>query len=120
MYCRKCGVQINDTDTYCYNCGFNQKSGNVNNFSAPKVIFTEKPKSVFKQAWFWIVVVLACFCVFSVAISAFKLVEKIDFSEEFNNNNPFDYNEFFKEYEDFEEFDEDTFEHYYNFDFNIK
>ena len=117
MYCRKCGVQINDTDTYCYNCGFNQNSGDVNSFTVPVTKLIEKPKFVFKKVWFWVLIVIACISVFLVASKIFEIVNGIDFSKEFNEKNPITY---YEKLDEFEDFDEDDFKHYFNFDFNIK
>lgn len=105
MYCRNCGSEINELDTYCFNCGARQ---NVVANNQPPVFKTEKPKSVFKKAWFWVLIVVAVLSLFSTLSTIFNIISKVDFNNEYNSNNPFDYEDFFEDYnENFE----------YNFDF---
>lgn len=95
MYCRNCGVEINNSDTYCFNCGTKQNS--VINNTKP-IFITEKPKSVFKKAWFWILIVAAILSLFSTLSMVYEIISEFDLSKEFNSNNPFDYEDFFEEY----------------------
>ena len=101
MYCRKCGVEINDLDTFCYNCGSNQTVAPKN---SQAVFMTEKPRSVFKNAWFWILIVVAVISLFSTISTMFKIINSVDFLNDYNSNNPFDYEDFFEDYyENFEQ-----------------
>ncbi len=147
MYCRNCGVQINDNDTYCFNCGSNQKvisNTEQNNVETPPVnpynsvppvnpyiqqpfnqpfgqqmpppaqppynpytqnqpvippqyvpqqsIKEEKPKSVIKTPWFWILIGVSVMFIFTSFFDYF--VQKYpDFFNGYNTDNPLDIDE---------------------------
>lgn len=104
MYCRNCGSQINDNDTYCFNCGSYQASKPVNHYQP--INFNEKPKSITSKPWFWVLIVVAVISIYSTLSSIITIFNNTDFMEnfdDFNTNNPFSYYEYFEDYdEDFE------------------
>ena len=104
MYCRNCGVQINDFDTYCFNCGAKQNV--VINNSKP-IFLSEKPKPVYKKGWFWVLIIVAIIALFSTLATVFKFISNFNLSKKYNGNNPFDYEEFFDEQNENFEYDFD-------------
>ena len=79
MYCRNCGSQINDSDTYCFNCGAKQ---NVTVNIQKPVYVSNKPKSVFQKPWFWVLIIVAVISLYSTLSMVFNVMADIDLTKE--------------------------------------
>lgn len=72
MYCKKCGTQINDTETVCPNCKNSvlepNFSGQIPQVPNNNAIYQKKSKPFYKKWWFWVIAVLAV--IFIAAINS--------------------------------------------------
>ena len=97
MFCKYCGMQVNEFDNFCNSCGCNL------NEKTSHIAFNIPPKPVYKKAWFWIIISLAALSIinfFLTAMLIFKAMPNLSTYFEDSYKNSF-YEEFFNEYNDY-------------------
>ncbi len=99
MFCKFCGAEVNENDTFCNTCG-KRINGEENTFYGN----TTKDIPVYKKWWFWVIIAVAAVIVLfnaTLITSVLPKLASVKDKNSYNTSSLFpeeDFDEFFDEY----------------------